>query len=238
MTDLTEIWTYLAQQPLLWLTLTLIAYVIGDAAFRTSGGRPYVNPVLIAVVMLAFLLWISATPYQTYFEGAKFVHFMLGPATVALAVPLYRNFEKVRQSAIPLLCALVLGSGTAILSVLGIAYAMNIRGEVLLSLAPKSVTAPVAIGVSESIGGSPTLTAVVVIVTGILGAIIATPLLNMLGIRDWRARGLAVGIASHGIGTARAFQVNETAGTFAGIGMGLNALLTAIAVPYLVLLFL
>jgi len=238
MTDLTEIWTYLAQQPLLWLTLTLIAYVIGDTAFRTSGGRPYVNPVLIAVVMLAFLLWISATPYQTYFEGAKFVHFMLGPATVALAVPLYRNFEKVRQSAIPLLCALVVGSGTAILSVLGIAYAMGIRGEVLLSLAPKSVTAPVAIGVSESIGGSPTLTAVVVIVTGILGAIIATPLLNMLGIRDWRARGLAVGIASHGIGTARAFQVNETAGTFAGIGMGLNALLTAIAVPYLVLLFL
>ncbi len=237
MTDLTEIWTYLAQQPLLWLTLTLVAYVIGDKAFHASGGRPYVNPVLIAVMILAFLLWISATPYEIYFEGAKFVHFLLGPATVALAVPLYRNFDKVRQSAIPLLCALGVGSATAILSVLGIAYAMGIRGETLLSLAPKSVTAPVAIGVSETIGGSPTLTAVVVIVTGVLGAIIATPLLNLLGVKDWRARGLAVGIASHGIGTARAFQVNETAGAFAGIGMGLNALLTAIVAPYLVLLF-
>jgi predicted murein hydrolase (TIGR00659 family) len=235
--DLSEIWTYLAQQPLLWLTLTLIAYSIGDTAFRSSGRRPYVNPVLIAVLILAGLLWLSATPYQTYFEGAKFVHFMLGPATVSLALPLYKNFDKVRQSAFPLLCALLAGSGTAILSVLGIAYVMGIRGEVLMSLAPKSVTAPVAIGVSEAIGGSPTLSAVFVILTGVLGAIIATPLLNLLGVRDWRARGFAVGIASHGIGTARAFQVNETAGAFAGIGMGLNALLTAIAAPYLVLLF-
>lgn len=237
MSDLTDVWTYLAQQPLLWLTATLMAYVIGDAAFRTSGRRPYVNPVLIAVVILAFLLWISATPYQTYFEGAKFVHFMLGPATVALAVPLYRNLAKVRQSLLPLLCALVAGSGTAILSVFGIAYVMGVRGEVLLSLVPKSVTAPVAIGVSDAIGGSPTLTAVVVIVTGVMGAIMATPLLNALGIKDWRARGFAVGIASHGIGTARAFQVNETAGAFAGIGMGLNALLTAFAAPYLIQLF-
>lgn len=237
MSDLTEIWTYLAQQPLLWLTLTLLAYSVGDAAFRRSGRRPYVNPVLVAVLILAGLLWISATPYQTYFEGAQFVHFMLGPATVSLALPLYRNFSKVRQSALPLLCALVAGSGAAILSVLGIAYAMGVRGEVLLSLAPKSVTAPVAIGVSEAIGGSPTLSAVFVILTGVLGAIIATPLLNALGLRDWRARGFAVGIASHGIGTARAFQVNETAGAFAGIGMGLNALLTAIVAPYLVLLF-
>jgi predicted murein hydrolase (TIGR00659 family) len=237
MTDLTDIWTYLAQQPLLWLTLTLMAYVIGDTASRLSGRRPYVNPVLISVVLLACVLWVTSTPYQDYFEGAKFVHFMLGPATVALAVPLYRNLDKVRQSAVPLLCALVAGSGTAILSVLGIAYLLGVRGEVLLSLAPKSVTAPVAIGVSDAIGGSPTLTAVAVIVTGVMGAILATPVLNLLGIRDWRARGFSVGIASHGIGTARAFQVNETAGAFAGIGMGLNALLTAIAAPYLVRLF-
>ena len=115
---------------------------------------------------------------------------------------------------------------------------MGVRGEVLVSIAPKSVTAPVALGISDSIGGSPTLTAVLVIITGVMGAVIATPLLNLLGVTDWRARGFSVGVASHGIGTARAFQVNETAGAFAGIGMGLNALLTAILAPLIVSLFL
>lgn len=237
MNEILNIWSYLSEGPLLWLTVTLFAYLIGLGCFNLSGNKPVVNPVLISMILLSALLKLTDTSYATYFEGAQFVHFMLGPATVSLALPLYRNFSKVRQSALPLLCALVAGSGAAILSVLGIAYAMGVRGEVLLSLAPKSVTAPVAIGVSEAIGGSPTLSAVFVILTGVLGAIIATPLLNALGLRDWRARGFAVGIASHGIGTARAFQVNETAGAFAGIGMGLNALLTAIVAPYLVLLF-
>ena len=237
MNDLTQIWTYLAEEPLLWLTATLIAYSLGDAAFRASGRRPYVNPVLIAVTLLAVVLYSTATPYQTYFEGAQFVHFMLGPATVALAAPLYGNLSKIRRSAIPMLCALLAGSTTAILSALGVAYALGVRGEVLVSIAPKSVTAPVALGISESIGGSPTLTAVLVIITGVMGAVMATPLLNLLGVTDWRARGFAVGVASHGIGTARAFQVNETAGAFAGIGMGLNALLTAILAPLIVTLF-
>jgi predicted murein hydrolase (TIGR00659 family) len=238
MNSLPEIWTYLAQEPLLWLTATLVAYAVGDALFRASGKRPYVNPVLIAVVLLAALLWAARIPYPTYFEGAKFVHFMLGPATVALAAPLYANLGKIKASAIPMIGALVAGSVTAIVSALGIAYALGVRGEVLLSLAPKSVTAPVALGVSEAIGGSPTLTAVLVILTGIMGAVMATPLLNLLRIKNWQARGFAVGVASHGIGTARAFQVNETAGAFAGIGMGLNAVLTAIIAPWIVRLFL
>ncbi len=237
MNDLTQIWTYLAEEPLLWLTATLIAYSLGDAAFRASGRRPYVNPVLIAVTLLAVVLYSTATPYQTYFEGAQFVHFMLGPATVALAAPLYGNLCKIRRTAIPMLCALLAGSTTAIFSALGVAYALGVRGETLVSIAPKSVTAPIALGISESIGGSPTLTAVLVILTGVMGAVMATPLLNLLGVTDWRARGFAVGVASHGIGTARAFQVNETAGAFAGIGMGLNALLTAILAPLIVQLF-
>ncbi len=234
MNEFTQIWTYLAEEPLLWLTATLIAYSLGDAAFRASKKKPYVNPVLIAVMLLALVLWGTATPYQTYFEGAQFVHFMLGPATVALAAPLYGNLSKIRRSAIPMFCALLAGSTTAILSALGVTYALGIRGEVLMSIAPKSVTAPVALGISESIGGSPTLTAVLVILTGVMGAVMATPLLNLLRITDWRARGFAVGVASHGIGTARAFQVNETAGAFAGIGMGLNAMLTAVLAPLIV----
>ena len=127
---------------------------------------------------------------------------------------------------------------TAMLSAVGIAWVLGVRGETLLSLAPKSATAPVAMGVSEAIGGSPTLTAVLVILTGIVGAIVATPLLNAIRITDWRARGFAVGVAAHGIGTARAFQVHPTAGAFAGIGMGLNALVTAVLAPLVIHLIL
>lgn len=237
MTPLPDIWSYLSEEPLLWLTATLVAYLIGDAAFRTSRSNPLVNPVLVAMILLGGILWATGTPYQTYFEGAQFVHFMLGPATVALAGPLYSNLHHVRRTLLPMLGALVVGSVVAIASALWIAQALGVEGAQLASLAPKSTTAPVAIGISEQLGGLPTLTAALVILTGIIGAVIVTPLMNVLRLRDWRARGFAVGVAAHGIGTARAFQVNETAGAFAGIGMGLNALLTALIAPYVLSLF-
>lgn len=238
MTEFAEIWSYLSRGPLLWLTATLAAYVLGDACFRAANRAPIVNPVLIAVACLAAVLHMTATPYATYFEGAQFVHFLLGPATVALALPLWENLPRVRKAALPLVAALVAGSFTAVVSALAVAKAMGIDGMVLASLAPKSATAPVAIGISQNLGGSPTLTAVLVILTGIIGAVVATPLLNLLRITDWRARGFAVGVASHGIGTARAFQVNPTAGAFAGLGMGLNAIVTAILAPMVLALFL
>ncbi|MDJ0993583.1 MAG: LrgB family protein [Dinoroseobacter sp.] len=237
MTELTDIWVYLASEPLLWLTATLGAYLAGDALFKASGRMPLVNPVLIAVALLALVLWATRTPYPVYFEGAKFVHFMLGPATVALAVPLWANLGQVRKTAVPMAAALLAGSVTAMVSALALGWVFGLRGEVLLSLAPKSATAPVALGISEAIGGLPTLTAVLVILTGIIGAVFVTPLLNLLRIRDWRARGFATGVAAHGIGTARAFQVNETAGAFAGIGMGVNAVLTAVLAPLIISLF-
>lgn len=237
MTDLPDIWSYLSQGPLLWLTATLIAYLIGDGAYRMSRQNPLVNPVLVAMLLLAGVLWVTQTPYATYFEGAQFVHFMLGPATVALAGPLYSNLHRMRRAVIPMAGALIVGSGTAVVSALWIAQALGVEGATLASLAPKSTTAPVAIGIAEQLGGLPTLTAALVILTGIIGAVVVTPLMNALRIKDWRARGFAVGTAAHGIGTARAFQVNETAGAFAGIGMGLNALLTALIAPYVLGLF-
>ena len=237
MTDLPDIWSYLREGPLLWLTATLIAYLIGDALFRASGRNPLVNPVLVAMVILGTVLWATATPYATYFEGAQFVHFMLGPATVALAGPLYTNLPHVRRTLLPMAGALIVGSVTAVASALWIAQALSVEGATLASLAPKSTTAPVAIGIAEQLGGLPTLTAALVIITGIIGAVVVTPLMNALRITDWRARGFSVGVAAHGIGTARAFQVNDTAGAFAGIGMGLNALLTALIAPYVLSLF-
>jgi predicted murein hydrolase (TIGR00659 family) len=238
MTGADDIWTYLSQGPLLWLTATIAAYALGDAVYRGSGRKPWANPVLIAVVVLGGLLWLTATPYPRYFEGAQFVHFLLGPATVSLALPIWDSRAHVRRAVLPILAALLAGSATAVLSALAVAHALGLSGATLISLAPKSATAPVALGISEALGGSPTLTAVLVILTGITGAIIATPLLNLLGLRDWRARGFAVGVASHGIGTARALQVHPVAGAFAGLGMGLNAVLTAFLAPAILHFFL
>ncbi|WBU54035.1 LrgB family protein [Paracoccus sp. SCSIO 75233] len=237
MSDAALIWSYLASQPLLWLTATLAAYLAGDAIFRLSGRASYANSVLIAIIILGAVLWISGTSYQTYFEGAQFVHFMLGPATVCLALPLYDNLKRIRHALLPVIAALLVGSLTAVVSALLIGRFFGLDETLLASLAPKSTTAPVAIGIAERIGGQPTLTAVMVLLTGIFGAIIVTPLLNALRVTDWRARGFSVGVAAHGIGTARAFQVNETAGAFAGIGMGLNAVLTAIVAPLVLRLF-
>ncbi len=234
--ELHEIWVYLSTTPLLGLTVTLCAYVLGYYLYRKCRFNPLVNPVLIAVLVLVSLLLASDTSYSSYFEGAQFVHFMLGPATVALAVPLYRQFHHVRRSATAVLVALAFGSLTAVLSAVGIAWLLGASRETLLSLAPKSVTTPVAMGIAEQIGGLPSLTAVLVILSGITGAVLGTYTLNLVRVKDWRARGLAMGVASHGIGTARAFTVNEIAGAFSSLAMGLNALATAVLVPVLMAL--
>jgi len=236
--QLFSVWVYLAATPLVGLTATLLAYQIGYAVFLRANRNPLANPVLIAIALLAVVLGVSGTSYQRYFEGAQFVHFLLGPATVALAVPLYRNFQTIRRTAFAICASIVVGSIVAIVSAIGTAWLLGASRQTLLSLAPKSVTTPVAMGISEQIGGLPSLTAALVILTGIIGATFATLLLNTAGIKDWRARGLSVGIAAHGIGTARAFQVNEVAGAFAGVGMGLSALATALLVPAIVKLLL
>jgi len=237
MTDFADIWTYLAQGPLLWLAATLAAFAIGDVAYRASGKSSLVNAVPVAVVLLALMLWITGTSYATYFEGPQFVHFLLGPATVALALPLWEARHHVRRAILPILAALFAGSLTAMVSTLAIAHAFGVTGEVFASPAAKSTTAPVAIGIAEAVGGSPTLTAVLVILTGVTVAIVATPLLNLLGLTDWRARGFAMGVAAHGLGTARAMQVHPVAGAFAGLGMGLNAVLTAMLAPLILNFF-
>lgn len=233
MTDFTEVWVYLSASPLLFLTLTLAAFQAGSWVYERSGHKPFLNPVMTAVILLVAILTLTQTPYPAYFEGAQFVHFLLGPATVALAIPLYRQFERVRRSAVALLTSILCGSLTAISTAVGLGWLLGASRDTLLALAPKSVTAPVAMGITEQLGGLPSLTAVLVILTGILGAVIGPIVLNLLRIRDWRARGLALGTASHGIGTARALQVNELAGAFSGLAMGLNALATAVLLPLL-----
>ena len=227
------LWVYLSERPLTWLALTLATYALADRIAAACGRQPLVNPVLISAVAIGLVLAATGTPYATYFDGAQFVHFLLGPATVALAVPLYQHRAEVRRALLPMLAALAAGSLVTLLSVVAVLKAFGVPMSVVASMAPKSVTAAIAMAVSEGLGGDPALTAVLVILTGIFGAMIAAPLLDRIGMRDARARGVAVGVAAHGIGTARAFQESPVTGTFAAIAMALNAIATALLAPAL-----
>lgn len=233
MSELSDIWVYLSATPLVNLTVTLLAFVFTSAVYRRSGNNPLLNPVLWSVVIIIALLHYSQTSYDSYFSGAQFIHFLLGPATVALAIPLYRQFERIKQSALPIFFSLLCGSVTAVVTAIGIAWLLDAEMVSIVSIAPKSVTTPVAMGISEQLGGLPALTASVVILTGILGAMLGPLLLKLLKIDDPAAVGLALGTASHGVGTARAMQSSELAGAFSGLAMGLNALATAILLPIL-----
>ena len=233
MPEFRDIWVYLSASPLLHLTLTLAAFLAASILYKKARSNPLLNPVLLSVITIVAILYGTDTNYSSYFEGAQFVHFLLGPATVALAIPLYRQFDRVRKSALAVLASLAAGSITAATSAILIAWLLGAQRVSIISLAPKSVTAPVAMGISERLGGLPSLTAVLVILTGIIGAMLGPVVLNLLGIRDRSALGMAIGTASHGIGTARALQVNELAGAFSGLAMGLNALATALFLPIL-----
>jgi predicted murein hydrolase (TIGR00659 family) len=228
-----DVWVYLAASPLLWLTLTLAAYLFAFALYRRSRFNPLVNPVAISIALLVAVLWATRSDYATYFEGAQFVHFLLGPATVALAVPLAEQTGKLKRAWFALTAALAVGVVVAIVSAVLIAWLLGASPVTLASLAPKSVTTPVAMGISEKIGGLPSLTAVSVVLTGIIGAALGRFVFDALRVHSWAARGFAIGLAAHGQGVARAFIVNREAGAFAGLAMGLTALVTALVAPWL-----
>lgn len=230
---LNGLWPHLQSLPVFWLALTLGIFQLASLLAKRSQGMPLANPVGLSILTLVLLLYFSDTPYESYFRGGQWIHFLLAPATVALAVPLYLQRERIRSMATPLMLALGGGSMLAIASSVGIGWLLGASSSSLLSLAPKSATAPVAMGIVEKLGGIPSLTAAVVILTGVTGAVAAPWVLDKLHVREPAVRGFAMGLVSHGIGTARAFQENAQAGAFAGLGMGLNALMTAILVPVL-----
>ncbi|WP_158745608.1 LrgB family protein [Acidisphaera sp. L21] len=237
MTGVSQLWVYLQTTPLLGLAATLIAWEVAVFASRVARGHVLANPMLISIVLLSSLLLLTHTPYRAYFEGGQYVQFLLGPATVALAVPMYFNLGRIRRAAPAILPALVAGSLVAALSAMLIARGLGASRTVVLSLAPKSVTTPIAMGIAEQIGGSPSLAAVFVLLTGLTAVVIGPGILRFTRVRDWRARGLAAGTAGHGLATARILLLDETAGAFGGLAIGLNGIFTAILVPFLATLF-
>ncbi len=231
--QIAEIWVYLSGSPLFALILTLTAYQVGSYLYQKTDKYPLANPVAIAVILVAVALYLVDMPYQKYFEGAQFVHFLLGTATVSLAVPIYRGIAVLKTRLIPLMIALVCGGLVSIVSAVAIATWMGADTAIVGAFYPKSVTAPIAMGVAERLGVSPTLTAVFAVITGILGAVLGSSILNLLGMKAWWQRGFAMGVAAHGIGTSRAFAVHPEAGTYASLAMGLHGIFGALLIPLL-----
>ncbi len=231
MADFVQLWVYLASTPLFGLTATLVTYVAAQTVYERLGNAPWANPVLWSVVAIAAALLITRTPYQTYFAGAQFIHVLLGPAIVALAWPIWQRRAELRARGGALLLAASVGGAAAAGSAVAIGWAFGLPADVLRSLAPKSVTAPVAMGIAEQLGGIPALAAIFAVLTGIVGALSAKYLFDALAIRNWPIRGFALGTVSHGIGAARAIQVDADAGAYAGLALGLQVLLASLLIP-------
>jgi putative effector of murein hydrolase len=234
-TTLRHLWTPLATTPLLWLVVTLAAYVVARSVQRLCRGSAFASPVLIAMILVAAVVLATRTPYATYFAGAQFINFLLGPVTVALAIPLAKNFTYVRRNLHSIGPALLAGSVTSIVSGVAIVWLLGGSRIVALSMAPKAVTTPIAMAVSQQIGGVPALTASLAILGGVVAAITGQQMLRSLQVTDWRAHGLAAGVAGSGVAAAQIATLDELGAAFAALGIGLNGLLTALLVPLLAL---
>ena len=226
-----SIWIYLQAEPLFWLTLTIGSYLIADFIYRKSNLFPLLNPVAISVLLVSLILIFFNIQYERYFEGAKFIHFLLGPATVALAVPIYKKWDLIVSNSKAIFISLIIGSVFAILVTYLLSLYFELPKELILSLLPRSVTAPIAMGISEIIGGIPSLTAIITLITGVIGASLGIFVFDLMKLKNMDARGFSLGLASHGIGTARAMSKNKNAGVFAAVGMGLSGLVTSMLVP-------
>ena len=213
--------------PLLWLAATLGVFEIFERLSQRSGRHPLCHPVLWTTPVLIALLWATGTPYADYQADTFLLSFLLGPAVVGLAVPIWAQRERIKRLAVPIVLSLAAGAVTSIVSAVGILSLFGAPADILASIAPRATTTPVAMAIAQQLGGVPALAACIVLFAGIVGAMAATPLLNAMKFDDYRPRGFALGVSAHGFGAARAFQVSETAGAFASLGMALNAVMTA-----------
>jgi len=226
-----QVWVYLQAEPLFWLTLTIGAYLVANKIYQASGLFPLLNPVALSILFVSLCLIGFEIDYERYFDGAKFIHFLLGPATVSLAIPIYQHWGTVLKARWAIIFSVILGAifAVSITYLLGTVFGLD---EITVkSLLPRNVTAPIAMGISELIGGIPSLTAIITVVTGILGAALGSFVLDIARIRNMSARGFAFGLASHGIGTARALAKDRQAGVFAAVAMGLSGIVTAMLIP-------
>lgn len=226
------------ESPVFLMALTLATYRIGLWVRDASRGHALAQPVLVAIILTGGTILALDVDATTYAEGVQVLSFWLGAATVALAVPLHRQVERLRGFVVPLLVAVPVGVVVSVCSVVLLARWTGAGETLVRTLSPKAATTPVSIQLSETAGGIPSLTAALAICVGILGAVAGPAVLTLARITDRRARGLALGGVSHGIGASRALAEDETEGAFAGLSMGLTALATSLLLPLLLAILL
>ena len=229
-------WNELTSSELFGVVLTFVVYLLAQIVYRRSRSM-FLNPVAVSIVTIVVLLLLTGMPYSQYEKGGRLILFLLGPSVVALALPLYRQRHQINSNRWPILIGVFAGAVASIASATGIAWLLGGSKEVVLSMAAKSVTTPIAIGITDKIGGIPELTAAIVVLTGCIGAICGPEFCRKIGLKSPTAVGLAVGTASHGIGTARMLEVDRLSGAVAGLAIGLNGLITAFLLPLIFVLF-
>lgn len=217
----------------LGIFLTIFVYFIFQKLYETRS-KVYLNPVVLSIASIILVLYAADIEYNVYMESARILSFLLGPAVVSLAIPLYKKREVVKKHSLKISSGVVIGGLIAILSAFLISYVLGGSTDLLLSISPKSVTTPIALSISENIGGIPSLTAILVILTGILGNSFGIPLLDLFQIEDKVARGLSMGVTSHGLGTARIIREDELSGAVSGLSMALNGIFTSFILYYLI----
>lgn len=232
--NLEALYAYVTTTPLVWIIVTISAYKIGILVYEKSGKNALLQPIVVAYMIMLPILLLADIPYQRYFESVSIIHFILGPATVALALPLYKNLKLIRSYFMPIVVTLVLGSAFTILSALGILWLFDASTTTMLSMTTKSVTAPITIITAQDIGAVPSLAMGFVVITGLLGALLGNFIFKLLRIKHDAAKGFALGLISHAIGIARSVEISEKAAAFAALAMGLVGVLIAVILPLIV----
>ena len=207
--NLEALYAYVTTTPLVWIIVTISAYKIGILVYEKSGKNALLQPIVVAYMIMLPILLLADIPYQRYFESVSIIHFILGPATVALALPLYKNLKLIRSYFMPIVVTLVLGSAFTILSALGILWLFDASTTTMLSMTTKSVTAPITIITAQDIGAVPSLAMGFVVITGLLGALLGNFIFKLLRIKHDAAKGFALGLISHAIGIARSVVFSE-----------------------------
>lgn len=224
---------WFTQSPLFGVFITLLTFEIG-LWINKKTKLSFLNPLLISMGIIVFILFKFEIPLEDYNKGSQLFTFFLGPATIALAIPLYKNRKLLKTDGLPIIGGIAVGTTVGITSIILMSKAFGLDSQLGLSLVPKSITTPIGIEVSKQIGGLPQLTVAAIIITGITGAIIAEPFLKLLKIKDPVAKGIAIGTASHAVGTSKAIEMGEVEGSMSGLSIGIAGLLTVFIAPLLI----
>lgn len=214
------------------LALVLGSFIVGKWVYKKTG-LAILHPIVISLAIIISFLSVTKLDIEVFKRGSEFITFLLGPVVVALGYVLHEKFEYLKQNAVSILTATFIGSVVGIVSVMFLGLLMGASQELIFSLEPKSVTVPIAIEISKLSGGYVPLTIISVVIAGIFGSIVGPAFLRIIGIKSPMAVGLAIGSASHGIGTGRAMELGEIQGAFSGLAMGLVGVMTAILIPIL-----